>query len=172
MPVKTLTIKQAVEWFSPAGMGAAMSKAALKGLYSAALRAKKELATKAMTELGTEVPVDRRVYAAGWMAERMPDGAVIYNSVPHAVFIEYGVPGANVVASKKAQLAIAEWAKRKLGGIDDKKAWQVAGGILASMRSKGIFRRGQGLRVLERYLASSMPAVMRDEIEREVKKIR
>lgn len=172
MPINTLTTKQAVDWFSPAGMGEKMKAAALRGLYSAALRAKRDLQTRAMTDLGKEAPIDRRIYVAGWQTEKMPDGAVIYNAVPHAVFIEYGVPAANVVASFKGQQAIAEWARRKLGGISEKKAWQVAGAILASMRMKGIFKRGQGLRVLERYVKASLPVVVNEEIAREIKKVK
>jgi len=172
VPANVLTLKQAVAWFSPAGMGAEMREAALRGLYSAALRAKQDLQTRAMTELGNEKPIDRRIYVAGWQVEKLPDGAAVYNAVPHAVFIEYGVPAANVVASFKAQQAIAEWARRKLGGIDEKKAWWVAGAILANLRRKGIFKRGQGLRVLERYVNGSLPVVARDEIARELKKVK
>lgn len=172
MPLNVLTVKQAVAWFSPAGLGEQMKAAAMRGLYSATLRAKQDLQTRAMTELGNEKPIDRRIYVAGWQTEKLPDGAAIYNAVPHAVYIEYGVPSGSVVASHKAQLAIAEWARRKLGGIDEKKAWQVAGAILATLRSRGIFRRGQGLRVLERYVKAALPVVVRDEIARELKKVK
>lgn len=171
MTVKVLSIKQAADWFAPGGLGKALRTAGLKGLLSAALRAKQDLQTRSMTELGNEQPIDRRIYVAGWQTEKLPDGAAIYNSVPHALYIEYGVPAGKVVASHKAQQAIAEWARRKMGGIDEKKAWQVAGAILAAMRTKGIFRRGQGLRVLERYVKRTLPTVARDEVAREVKKV-
>jgi len=114
----SITLKDAGIYFSRTGpLATALRAAATKGLFSAALRAKRDIVAREINK-GAQGrrPVDRGVYRAGWQVERLPTGAAIYNSVPHASFIEYGVPAANVVPSRKAVLAIAEWAQRKLGG--------------------------------------------------------
>lgn len=89
--------------------------AASKGLFSAALRAKRDLVSRVIPNL-MPPPVDRGIYRAGWQVQRLPNGAAIYNPLPHARFIENGVPAGNVVLSNKAQKALAEWVQRKLGG--------------------------------------------------------
>lgn len=112
----TLTIKEAANYFGKSGpIAVQMRKAAHKGLMSAALRMKQVLVTREIPKT-MPAPVDKGIYRAGWQVEKLPNGAAVYNAVPYAVFIEYGVSAGNVVASKKFQIALAEWVRRKLGG--------------------------------------------------------
>lgn len=233
MAIQRISLKDAQVYFSPRGPLAAQLKGgALKGLLSAALRAKRDLVAREIPALGGQKPVDRGIYRAGWQVQKTPRGAVLYNPVPHASFIEFGVPASNVVASYKAHVALAEWVQRKLGGkrkgvkveaaraqtasvnaakekydqakktwtLRSKKAmakgkpsppqpkapsiltskgrmkhdfgyaWQVAGAILGAMKKRGIFGRGQGLRILEKYARAALPSVVREEVEREMKR--
>lgn len=234
MPTTRISLKDAGDYFASRGpLATQLKAAATKGLLSAALRAKRDIVARVIPALGGQKPVDRGIYRAGWQVERMPDGAAIYNPVPTASFIEYGVPAGNVVASTKAHVALAEWVQRKLGGrgkavsvgamrassqqvnaakakFDKAKAtwterskkaiangkpapprpkapaaltgkgrmkhdfgfaWGVAGAILGAMKKRGIFNRGQGFRILENYMRSTMPAVAREEMAREMNKV-
>lgn len=65
--------------------------------------------------------------------------------------------------------AILTSAKR--AGFDDSYAWHIAGAILAAMKKRGIFDNGKGLKILTNYVRSSLPTVMREEIERELGKV-
>lgn len=51
------------------------------------------------------------------------------------------------------------------------RAWEVAGAIMHSFRTRGIFNRGKGLKILEQYVKTSLPSVIREEVEREIAKI-
>lgn len=51
------------------------------------------------------------------------------------------------------------------------RAWEVAGAIMHAFRKRGIFARGKGLRVLETYVKQSLPAVIRQEVEKEMAKV-
>jgi hypothetical protein len=255
VPIKTISLKEAQVYFDKNGpLAAELRKAALKGLMSAALRAKRDIVAKVIPALGGQKPVDRGIYRAGWQVERLPEGATVYNTVPTAAFVEYGVPAGNVVISNKAQIALAEWVQRKLGGnkkagakvrtakgaewfrqklkgrtaiakeerkesaqtvngakakfdkskgswlkrskkamsagkpppappkppaiLTDKGrkkndygyAWHIAGAILHSMKKRGIFNRGRGLRILETYSKQVLPGIIKEECEREMKK--
>lgn len=172
MPVTRISLKDAGVYFDPRGpLAQELKAAATKGLFSAALRAKRDIVARVIPNLPGSKPIDKGIYRAGWQAERIPGGAVLYNPVPHASMIEYGVPAGNVVASTKAQQALADWARRKLGGLTAAQAWTVAGGILAAMKKRGIFARGRGLRVLETYVRASLPVVLKEEVERELAKV-
>lgn len=50
-------------------------------------------------------------------------------------------------------------------------AWDIAGAILAAMKRRGIFNNGQGFKVLGGYMRASMPSVIREEVERELRKV-
>jgi hypothetical protein len=165
-----ITLKEAISEFSGQGpLAAKLRKAATNGLFSAALRAKSDIVTREITKLGAQRPIDRGIYRAGWQVARLPNGAAIYNSVPHASFIEYGVPAANVVISNRAIAAVSEWVKRKLGGTTNER--QIAHAILRSMKKRGIFNRGRGLRILETYSRTILPKVVLQEVEREIAKV-
>lgn len=228
-----INLRDAAGYYDPKGpLAAQLRAAALKGLYAAALRAKRDIVSKVIPDKMPK-PVDRGIYRAGWQVEKLRNGAAIYNPVPHAAMIEFGVPAANVVISNKAQMALAEWVQRKLGGKrgrmdtgamqkasqgvnaarakfnrakatyreraeraraagrpipapprppgiltsrnrikhDFGYAWQLAGAILHALKKRGIFARGKGLRVMEGYVRNTMPAVIREEVAREIAKV-
>lgn len=115
--MRTLTLKDAQVYFSSSGeLGQKLREAAKKGLFSAALRAKRDIVSRVIPSMGGQKPIDRGIYRAGWQVARLPTGAAIYNPVPHAAFVENGVPPGNSALSGKVQMALAEWVQRKLGG--------------------------------------------------------
>ncbi len=171
MPTTRLSLKDAQVYFDSKGpLANELRAAASKGLFSAALRAKRDIVSRVIGNLGARKPVDRGIYRAGWQVERLPNGAAIYNAVPTAVLVEDGVKGSNVVASTKAHVALAEWVRRKLGGLSEKEAWGVAGAILGAMKKRGIFNRGTGFGILKNYTRSTLPSVIKEECEREIAK--
>lgn len=202
MPV--LTINQAVSYFGKDGaLAKQMQAAALKGLYSAALRGKQLLVTREIPSK-TPPPVDKGIYKAGWQVEKLPKGAAIYNAVPYAAAIEDGVPAGNVVLSTKFQIALAEWLQRhggarrstplkagsggggqrpkvnRTGTAQDPAAarmqsvspalWASAGAVMHALKRRGIFKRGAGLQVLGDFAKSGLPAVIREEMDKALKK--
>jgi len=106
-------------------------------------------------------PVDRGLYRAGWKAKPIKNGVYVFNRVPHASFVEYGVR--NVVPGKKTIDALTKWVKRK--GIGSRvvtgkggkmrvkkptaqQARQIAYAIAMGAKKKGgFFNRGTGLKV-------------------------
>lgn len=229
-----ITLREAGSYFDPNGpLAKELRGAALKGLYSAALRAKRDIVSKVIPSKDPK-PIDRGIYRAAWQVDKLKNGALISNSAPHAAMIEFGVAGGKVVIGTKAQMALAEWVQRKLGGKrgrvdvgaakqasgsvnaarakfekakasyneraskaraagrapppppkppgiltsrnrikhDFGYAWQIAGAILHALKKKGIFGRGKGLRVLEGYSRNTLPAVIREEVEREIRKVK
>ena len=112
-----MTLRQAANFFGASGeLAAKMRMGAMRGVLSAALRAKRDIVARVIPQLAGHKPIDRGIYRAGWQVQKLPKGAAIYNAAPTASFIEYGVPAGNVVASNKAHMALAEWVQRKLGG--------------------------------------------------------
>jgi hypothetical protein len=126
-------------------------------------------------------PVDRGAYRAGWRAKRIPEGAEVINTVLHALFIEDGVRGENVKIGKKMIDALAAWVRRKgIGGTVSKTgkvrkpsedtARAIAWAIAVSMKKKGIFKGGEGFKVLARALKiveNAFAQELKTEIERE-----
>lgn len=50
------------------------------------------------------------------------------------------------------------------------EAWEVAGAIMRSLKKRGIFNRGRGLKILTDYAKFSLPAIMREEVQKELQK--
>lgn len=159
---RVITLKEAGVEFEE--MGRRMKTAALKGLFSAALRGVQVVITEIIPSRVPQ-PVDRGIYRAGWKAMKLGGknpGAVIYNSEPHATLIEYGVRASNVKIGRAMIAALAEWAKRKGFQDPESAAW----GIAKKMQERGIF--GQtGLGVLA-LLNARLPAIVREEVTREI----
>lgn len=167
-----LTLHQAANHFAVKGpLSEKMRIAAMKGLYSAALFSKKEIVSVDIPHADPS-PVNKGVYRAGWQVEKLPNGAAFYNSVPYARYIEWGVPAMNVVASMKAIEALAEWARKKFGGLDEKQALRVAYAIMTNMKKHGIFGRGKGLLIMTKYVERKLPDVIRQELTREINNIK
>lgn len=166
-----LTLEQAANHFSVKGaFSVKLRAAAMKGLYSAALFSKKEIVTVQIPDADPP-PVNKGIYRAGWQVEKLPNGAAFYNSVPYARYIEWGVPAMNVVSSQKAIEALAEWARKKFGGLDEKQALRVAHAIMTNMRKHGIFGRGKGLLIMTKYVERMLPIVLKTELTREINNI-
>lgn len=117
-------------------------------------------------------PVDRGIYRAGWRAKAIPKGAEILNTVPYASVIEYGARAGNIKVGSAMIAALTSWIVRK-GLADSKEAPRMAWAVAMSMKKKGIYNGGKGLRVLERalkkvpeFLAVELPAEIAREFRR------
>jgi len=55
-------------------------------------------------------------------------------------------------------------------GADYGAAWETAGAIMHALKKRGIFNRGRGLQVLSMFAKNSMPAVIREEVEKAMQK--
>lgn len=51
------------------------------------------------------------------------------------------------------------------------EAWEIAGAIMKSLKKRGIFNRGAGLKVLATFAERSLPAIMREEVEKELQRV-
>ncbi len=127
-------------------------------------------------------PVDRGAFRAGWRAKAVSKGAQITNTMPYSEVIEYGARAENIKIGRKMIEALAEWVLRKgLVGKGKGKAGKIAAkaaaigmawAIAQSMKKKGIFNGGTGLRVLEKGLKGIEEIFARElktEIGREYK---
>jgi hypothetical protein len=105
----TLEIKKLPQAFSM--MTKEMQKAALKGALSGALRAVPIIQRATMKAKA----VNTGAFMRGWRARRHKLGAEVYNTAPHAAYVEEGrKPGARMPPPD----VIAKWSKRvkiKLG---------------------------------------------------------
>lgn len=122
-------------------------------------------------------PIDRRIYAAGFQAKPLPDGALVKNTAPHAGIIEDGARAENIKIGAKMIAALTAWIIRKglvprkkgKGGKEDqlKQARQIAWAIAINMKAKGIFNEGKGLKILEKAL-KGVEADFANELRREI----
>jgi len=163
---KRIDVSQAPSWV--ALMGKEVRAAAMRGLYSAAVRTVAHIQTVVIPS-EPRVPVDRGLYRAGWRAVRIPEGAMVINTVPHAVIIEYGVKAENVRAGRKMLDALADWVRRKGLEKSETGARRVAYAIAMSMKRKGIFNRGAGLHILGKAVRQ-IPRFISEEVAREIRK--
>lgn len=165
-----LSLKQVGVFFAPGGeFHQELREAALDGILSAALRSVQIITTQEVQK-ASPVPIDRGVYRAGWRAEKITNGAAILNTVPWAVFIEFGVKGSSVKIGRRAIQQVSEWAHRRLG-LSDAEAKHAAFAILNAAKKRGIFRNGSGLRILETYTKQRLPAILKAEVERQIAKV-
>lgn len=151
-------------------LGPAWRDAAIKGLYSAAMRGVQCIVTKIIPSRTPE-PTDRAVYKSGWRATPESWGARVINLTPYANIIEGGVRAENVKIGTAMIRALASWAERK-GLVDKGDGMSVAWAIAKSMQKKGIFNRGgfPGLQILATLFNTpeNMPTFVREEVAREV----
>jgi site-specific recombinase XerC len=146
-------------------VGAAYRKAAILGLYSAALRGVQVIVTQ-IIPARTPQPVDRAVYRSGWRVSPAQGGADIENLEPHAAFIEDGVRAANVKIGRAMIEALSEWVVRKRIASRD-EALSVAWAIAKAMQRRGIFGR-RGLGILRELVEQHLDGIVREEVSREV----
>lgn len=190
----TYTIEEADKWLNVVALN--MKGAALKGLYSAALRMQQHIVINIIPSITPE-PTARGTYKAAWRTVRLPNGAEVVNTLFQAILIEKGVRAENVKIGRKLIDALVEWIHIKgigahttvtvapsgknsktRSGITitttvtkaaDAEARQIAWAIAQSMRKHGIFNRGKGWNVLGR-ATKLAPQFIREEVARELKK--
>ncbi len=153
-------------------LGLNIDKAAKRAILSTALFIVQRITTVIIPG-EPRPPIDRRVYAAGWVARATPDGAMIQNTTPQAAVIEYGVRAGNVKISRAMIDALEAWVRRK--GLhkgnagDDPRA--IAWAVAKAMQKNGIFNGGKGLRILEKglkWVAGTFNRELKREIERDL----
>ena len=113
-------------------------------------------------------PVDRGIYRAGWRASPEPYGASITNTVPYSPIVEWGARAANIKVGRAMIDALTGWVSRKGIGAGDPPR-SVAWAIAMSMKRRGIFNGGKGLRIFEKGLRNGMK-FFRQEMARELRK--
>ena len=178
----TFRLEETDKWM--ALVSVTMREAALKGLYSAALRTQAHIVNDIIPATIPE-PVARGAYRAAWQTARFPNGAMVFNTIPYASCIEYGVRAENVKIGRKLIDALVEWihmkgigAKTATGknGIQriqkpsDMEKRSIAWAIAKSLQKKGIFNGGKGLKILQRAEAS-IPKFIKEEVNREIRKV-
>ena len=167
-----MTIDQAPAWVRR--LGDKQRRAGVLGLQSAAARLVSIIVGEIIPR-EPRVPVDRGIYRAGWRVRPLPDGAVVYNSTPHATFIEDGVRGDNVKIGKALIDALTKWVQRKgLTGAAKSaeagtEARRIAWAIAKSMQKKGIFNGGGGLKIMAR-ARTRIPGLIDEEVRREMRR--
>ena len=128
-------------------------KAGMQAAMDAARKGWRDIVAVILPSFGTQQPVGRGTYKAGWRAEATPRGARVYNrTYPQAPLIEYGVPASNVKPGRAMREALEEWIHVKgLSPRDPKMsilsfAWAIA----MSLKKHGIFNGGRGLHIIDK----------------------
>ena len=162
-----IDIQQAPAWVTKLGID--IRAAALRGLLSAALRTKNHIVTEIIPQ-EPRVPEDRKTYTNAWQVEKLPNGALVYNSAPHAPLIEYGVRAENVKIGRLMIEALTAWVARKGLASKGDEATSMAWAIAKSMQKKGIFNGGKGLGIMKK-AQRQIPDFIEEEIIREIGRI-
>lgn len=150
-------------------LGVNIDKAAKRAVLSTALKVVQRITTVIIPG-EPRPPIDKRVYAAGWVARGTPDGAMIKNTAPNAAVIEHGARAENIKISRAMIDALAAWVKRKglhKDGGDDPRA--IAWAIAKAMQKRGIFNGGKGLKILEKGL-KGVGRFFAEELKREIER--
>lgn len=162
-------------------LGISIEKVANRAILATANRVVQHITTVIIPREPRQ-PVDRGAYRAAWKAKKANDGgAWVYNAMPYAAVIEYGAKAENIKIGRAMIIALTGWVLRKglvkPGGRGAKakaaanaEATRVAWAIAMSMKARGIFNGGKGLRVLEKALKIVKHAFaqeLKTEIERE-----
>lgn len=135
--------------------------ATVRAIVSTATRLKEHIITDTIPH-ASPPPVDRRTYEASWFVEPNEDGADLYNTAPHSVFIEEGVK--NVVPGPAMIAALQGWMNRK--GMDPKRVW----GVITNMKKRGGIFVG-GLHILKKAVDEKAQEFLRKEMTREIGRI-
>lgn len=161
-----------------------MEGAAKRGLVSAANRTVAHIRNEIIPSIKPFAPIAAGAYRAGWRAEVTDGGADVANTVPHAVFIEYGVRGSNVKVGRAMIAALAKWVRMKniggrvatsKGGVQrlvrptTDEATSIAWAIAKAMQKRGVFNNGAGLGIM-RMAEKRIPEFIREEVTRELKR--
>lgn len=138
-----------------------------KGLISAAMAGHSWIVSKLIPTLEPP-PFDTGLFKAGWNIKPTDTGAIIFNPVPHAVFINFGVPAERVRVTGPM---LVEWVQRK-GFVDaDEDPLQVAWRIAKALRKKGLFMDPQ-YRITERTVNEFLIQEVPKHIVAELQKVK
>jgi hypothetical protein len=153
-----------------------LEKVAKRAILATAFRVVERITTVIIPKEPRQ-PVDRGAFRAAWRAKKDPDGAIVTNSMPYASVIEYGARAENIKISRAMIMALAAWVLRKglvkkgKGAAGKQKASEEAEGvawaIARSMKKKGIFDGGKGLRILEKAMVG-LEKYFAEELAREL----
>lgn len=152
-----------------AALHGALREAAIRGVQAAAARCIQVIVTKIVPSRSPQ-PVDRGVFRAGWKWLPISMGAEIFNTEPHAAFIEHGVRASSVKPGGAMIRALAEWVVRKrlaTGAEAISVAWRIA----KTMRKRGIFNGGQGFKILDELKREHARPLIREEVAREIARV-
>lgn len=176
---RKLTIDKAPAWVMD--LEGKMKKAAMRGLLSAGHRVVAHIVNDIIPH-EPRVPVDRGIYRAGWRVRKVADGVLVYNATPAAGIIEDGARAENIKIGRAMIEALTAWIIRKgliktvktrddagrfTNAKRDADARQMAWAIAQSMKKKGIFNKGQGLKILAR-ARKRIPEFLEEEVRREI----
>lgn len=183
-----IDIKDHAEFSKYLKMG--LDKSIHRALLSTATRMVSHINVEIIPNIKPRPPVDRGTYRAGFRVRSISDKRVLlFNSVPHAPFIDWGVRATSVKISRAMIDALAGWVKRKgvgaksssvktkkLNKPNAKDARSIAWAIAKSMKKKGIFTGSgggffgnTGLQILQRAVFK-FDHFFREELTREMKK--
>lgn len=174
-----ITIDKAPGWVMD--LEGKMRKAAMRGLLSAGHRLVGVIQNEIIPR-EERIPVDRGIYRAGWRVRKVEGGVLVYNGTPAAAIIEDGARAENIKIGRKMLDALTEWIIRKgfiktvktrddagrfTNAKRDAEARQLAWAIAQSMKKKGIFNKGQGLKILAK-ARRRLPQLIVEEVKREI----
>lgn len=159
-------------------IGAQVQNAYRRGVYSAATRLLSHIKSTVIPNTPAEVPgahlpVDRGLYRMAWAVTHTALSSDVYNPLPYAPIIEWGARAENIKIGRRMIDEIAAWAQRKgivqvePGEDPAAAARSAAWAIAQSMKKRGIFGGGRGLRVMERALGKVQQFVQ-EEVSREL----
>jgi hypothetical protein len=180
VPVHRIELKDAKQWWK--GKVEDFHEAALKGVFAAAQRTVQYIVTTLIPN-EPRPPVDRGAFRAGWRAGKLPNGAIVQNTLPYASVIEHGARAENVKISHAMIEALTQWVMRKgLAGKAPRgkgarraeyevEAKNIAWAIAVSMKRRGIFNNGQGLQILAR-AENMIEKFVREEVRREMDRVK
>lgn len=115
-------------------------------------------------------PVNLGVFRAGWLTQNFNDGALLYNAVPYAHKIVFGVKPSQVETGQVVIDALAEWAVQKGLAQKEDASW-LAQKILQKHLRTGVFFDPQ-FRILKRVRAEYFNTRLVKSIRTALAKIR
>lgn len=166
MATVVIDLKDAAQYMQNE-VGKAIREGAKKGLYSAAIRMVGIIQSKIIPQTVPE-PVARGVYKAGWKYEQIEEGAAYFNTVPYAAMIEHGVRRERVHIGPNMIRALMDWVRLKGIASSPEEAHDKAWAVAKSLQKKGIFKMGQGLKIMTRANDEELTRVLEEEVKREV----
>jgi hypothetical protein len=157
-----------------------LDKAVRRGLISTGYRVVQEITTNFIPN-SNPPPVLDGIFRAGWHVDETSDPIAVVNNVPYAVIIDKGARAENIKIGRNMIEALTEWVIKKgfvgrraragstARAEQDTNARNTAWAIAVSMKKKGIFDKGNGLRISEKAQAFAAK-IVNEEVAREINK--